>query len=1462
MALDLDTLSLPTPAAQGAESFLRRAEGRYLRRSSQGASGSGASGGASGSGGAARIRIRSLQIRFREDGGTAPETIRRAPAAEQVLPKVRPRAVALAKGGTQSVPPGFERTLARSPGQPLSPELAARFSAVFGTDFEGVRIHTDGAADQASAQIQARAFTLGSDIYFRRGEYAPSTASGQALIGHELTHVAQQQGGSRTLRLAGPIHAPAAAAGERVAARSSGTLHTAPATSELSDLERERLRAVREILAYEDRHGTWETIQHYNAITGDIPGRNVWVRTSEGNVADLCWMFDVAWAAGVTGGTASDVLGGAFGRPGQMVGAALTTSAVGLSYWGARFAGAAVEGFDRGSWSAFGSYLKGSLNEDNLGGANLALRLSVNAALGEQLKIRDVLHPTVLEQVERLPLRRAALEVGARDGLELQAEQNERAILQAASTGGGWERLLGEGAQVGQVGRGGVFRSLQSEVHAERAGSGLVGKIQRRAQAGQQLVDGARGFGDAIQRKAQGGGVLRRAGGGMFGNLFGGGGTQSNVSVSVPGGGSLELAGLTILWPEARATAGAIQRKPGPGMELAQLRGSGASAGMAPPTLMAQLDASQAQGLSPTLQDSLEALLAADFSRVRIHTDPAAQGANELVGAEAFTLGEDIYFNTGRFAPNSARGLALLVHELTHVAQGQGGAPTLGARQGAVAGPLSGGGGLVVAGHDSLELQAERNERFVLHSLTGAGPRGLPVAGALAREGEPGLGVSHQLTSFAYAGGPGSGSGARGGAGFGAGAGYEGGFGGGMRLSPKLRAGYPGSLALKAQDDAGGPTSIPNVSDSKVDGLVELFKGMGGGVATLADLGIGFVPIVGDVYDALCAIVGRSLFTWQQLDVWERILCLAGAIPIPFITGGLLRRGAGALKWLVSEKRAISILSQVLGSAVAFVKRYATQAMNWLRASKLARLGKQVGATANKLASSVMSAQDLVGIYRTAQRQINRKFLHYHNLEAGTHIKASGRIGKDGAVGVFATPMDPLLGASDSLIGRLARNAMLGGTLDFKLKGSAWKFWDLEVTKKSFETATEFTTANKKAFSGTNLGKIEKGAGFKQIFLQKGAIGVQDVEVIAQHALKEQGLPDGLIAKFAPLIGATLSAGVLAAIAKAPDAIGTVIDWVIPWVYETVQAFGTAWTSLQGILFKDRAGGRATRFAERLRARYVERSPEAMFSEWGEQGSERGLELAQLREVSTLGAGLPLEWSLRNRLEDAIGGGYLGADLSMVRLHTSARAASLAHSMDAEAFALEHRIVLGPGSYAPHTAEGLGTLVHEATHVAQFAQGRVRGRASAGRTRALEGEAYATERRAVAQARSDAWGPQVQPGLAGFGAPIQGWRGPSPEAEYRHSPGSEPADIPDAAPREAVPAALSRALKKEASTRNETREADPVKRVMENWRVTGLSRDEFLVECKERLMELMHDELVLDDERRETLSWSPFRPME
>ncbi len=77
-------------------------------------------------------------------------------------------------------------------GSPLSSDMQSSMGSAFGADFSSVRIHTGGEAVQMNKQLNAQAFTHGSDIYFNQGKYDTNSSSGKHLLAHELTHTIQQ----------------------------------------------------------------------------------------------------------------------------------------------------------------------------------------------------------------------------------------------------------------------------------------------------------------------------------------------------------------------------------------------------------------------------------------------------------------------------------------------------------------------------------------------------------------------------------------------------------------------------------------------------------------------------------------------------------------------------------------------------------------------------------------------------------------------------------------------------------------------------------------------------------------------------------------------------------------------------------------------------------------------------------------------------------------------------------------------------------------------------------------------------------------------------------------------------------------------------------------------------------------------------------------------------------------------
>ncbi|WP_068636668.1 eCIS core domain-containing protein [Thauera butanivorans] len=94
----------------------------------------------------------------------------------------------------RTAPAGTEQRIAarRGQGTALDPDLRARLEAQLGRDLSAVRIHTDAEADAMCVEMHARAFTVGNDVYFSAGSYAPSSDAGLELLAHELAHVGQQ----------------------------------------------------------------------------------------------------------------------------------------------------------------------------------------------------------------------------------------------------------------------------------------------------------------------------------------------------------------------------------------------------------------------------------------------------------------------------------------------------------------------------------------------------------------------------------------------------------------------------------------------------------------------------------------------------------------------------------------------------------------------------------------------------------------------------------------------------------------------------------------------------------------------------------------------------------------------------------------------------------------------------------------------------------------------------------------------------------------------------------------------------------------------------------------------------------------------------------------------------------------------------------------------------------------------
>src|SRR5260221_3570864 len=124
-----------------------------------------------------RARIPRKQEKTTAFPSVQDDALQRSPAVPQQTPDEVPRIV---------------QEVLTSNGQPLDTTTQAFMEPRFGYDFSQVRVHTDEQAVESAQAVNALAYTVGKDVVFAEGQYAPGTSEGQRLLAHELTHVVQQ----------------------------------------------------------------------------------------------------------------------------------------------------------------------------------------------------------------------------------------------------------------------------------------------------------------------------------------------------------------------------------------------------------------------------------------------------------------------------------------------------------------------------------------------------------------------------------------------------------------------------------------------------------------------------------------------------------------------------------------------------------------------------------------------------------------------------------------------------------------------------------------------------------------------------------------------------------------------------------------------------------------------------------------------------------------------------------------------------------------------------------------------------------------------------------------------------------------------------------------------------------------------------------------------------------------------
>ncbi|HEY5962143.1 MAG TPA: DUF4157 domain-containing protein, partial [Polyangiaceae bacterium] len=123
------------------------------------------------------------------------ETVRMKATAEASGTGLGPARQASTHNAPRPISSDLERKFhgARDGGESLTPAVRAFMEPRFGRDFSGVRIHRSPVADELARSLGARAFTVGSNVFFRSRDWQPGTEHGHRLIAHELAHVIQQR---------------------------------------------------------------------------------------------------------------------------------------------------------------------------------------------------------------------------------------------------------------------------------------------------------------------------------------------------------------------------------------------------------------------------------------------------------------------------------------------------------------------------------------------------------------------------------------------------------------------------------------------------------------------------------------------------------------------------------------------------------------------------------------------------------------------------------------------------------------------------------------------------------------------------------------------------------------------------------------------------------------------------------------------------------------------------------------------------------------------------------------------------------------------------------------------------------------------------------------------------------------------------------------------------------------------
>ncbi|SHN40831.1 DUF4157 domain-containing protein [Chitinophaga sp. CF418] len=499
-------------------------------------------------------------------------------------------------------------------GAPLPANTRSFMENAFSRDFSQVRIHAGNEAHDMSHSIQARAFTHGNDLYFNSGQYQPNTSEGQRLLAHELTHVVQQEG-DRTSQLQREIELRPPGKGEFSAFDRAGELIN-------------RLNTV-----------------HPEAITYSLDGNKIRCTVVEGAALTT---FDSEMKNFIEN---TETL-----IPLRLI------SKHGL----ARPGGDPSAGFEP---VVIDDYESGYVDlDDLLASEGITFQLNLIHFLKERFVTKNY-KDRLGSQIPKAEFDKAHA-AGQQEEVDvLRNIFDDPSIRLATKEPDKLNDTDFQFVYFSNAEKYTIFVFLKSPTKLLTKST-----IRVRPAGKKKLVTVDEFLEERSKAKAAAPAVQPR----LYVNNPG---DRYEQEADAMADRVMRMSAVQAPAQHTQALIGpSVQRKCAQCEEAEKEEGimrkaEGGGGLQASPALASKLIATKGNGapLPDGTRHFMENAFSADFSRVSIHNNSEAADMNQSIRAHAFTHGNDIYFNSGRYSPHTQQGQHLLAHELTHTLQQTGG---------------------------------------------------------------------------------------------------------------------------------------------------------------------------------------------------------------------------------------------------------------------------------------------------------------------------------------------------------------------------------------------------------------------------------------------------------------------------------------------------------------------------------------------------------------------------------------------------------------------------------------------------------------------------------------------------------------------------------------------------------------------------------------------------------------------